>query len=281
VLRGQVTLRTPAKKWVYAQVDSDAPWLRVTTPKVSGPQQAAIAFEVDGGQLDAGAFHEATLRIAANAGQTLTLRVGVDVRRPREPIGLRLLRPFVAGALAALFLRLLLALPADLYARVWAGHSPDPGGPECWALNPVLDEPHYLKRFVLATWWVGVLLGAPLVWRRGGRVTDVACGAVAGAGAGLVGSATLACLMALIDALPRALLARMAAQAGDSSPWVWTPLWLFLTFAYWTVLGGGLGYLLCALGQRGTRLLTAFAWPLAGSLRLCGLGKAAAFFAWH
>ena len=40
-------LRTPAKKWVYAQADGDQPWLRVTTPNVSGPQQAPISFEVD------------------------------------------------------------------------------------------------------------------------------------------------------------------------------------------------------------------------------------------
>ena len=43
----QLTLQTGAKKWVYGQISSDNPWLKVTTPQVSGPQHAAIAFEID------------------------------------------------------------------------------------------------------------------------------------------------------------------------------------------------------------------------------------------
>src|SRR5262249_15374481 len=35
VVQGQVVLWTQAKKWVYADVDSDVPWLRITTPAVS------------------------------------------------------------------------------------------------------------------------------------------------------------------------------------------------------------------------------------------------------
>src|SRR5262249_8186300 len=46
-VRGQVQLQTAAKKWVYASVTSDARWLKVLTPAVSGPQQAAIAFAID------------------------------------------------------------------------------------------------------------------------------------------------------------------------------------------------------------------------------------------
>src|SRR5262245_21567774 len=46
-VRGQVSILTPAKKWVYASVESDSPWLRVLTPSPAGPQQAAIGFEVD------------------------------------------------------------------------------------------------------------------------------------------------------------------------------------------------------------------------------------------
>src|SRR5438270_6718055 len=46
-VRSQVLLQTAAKKWVYASIASDAPWLRVLTPQVGGAQQATIAFEVD------------------------------------------------------------------------------------------------------------------------------------------------------------------------------------------------------------------------------------------
>ncbi len=53
-LRGQVTLQTPGKRWVYASVESSAPWLRVLTPSVSGPQQAPINFEIDTRQVPRG-----------------------------------------------------------------------------------------------------------------------------------------------------------------------------------------------------------------------------------
>ena len=54
-------LQTPAKKWVYGHVDSDAPWLRVLTPAVSGPQQAQIGYEVDVRQLMVTAINEGHL----------------------------------------------------------------------------------------------------------------------------------------------------------------------------------------------------------------------------
>ena len=80
VQRGQVTLRTTAKKWVYAQADSDKPWLRVTTPVAGGPQQARFAFEVDSSLMEENQVHEGTVQLIANAGQKLSVRVVVDVR---------------------------------------------------------------------------------------------------------------------------------------------------------------------------------------------------------
>ncbi|HEV3446317.1 MAG TPA: hypothetical protein VG099_16860, partial [Gemmataceae bacterium] len=43
----QIIVRTEAKKWVYARAESDAAWLRITSPNISGPQQANLTFEVD------------------------------------------------------------------------------------------------------------------------------------------------------------------------------------------------------------------------------------------
>ena len=82
-VRGQLTLRTPAKKWVYAQAAGDQPWLRVTTPNVSGPQQTTISFEADSALMGDGPVHEGLLQISANAGQRFQVRVRVEVRRPR------------------------------------------------------------------------------------------------------------------------------------------------------------------------------------------------------
>ena len=78
-VRLQVGLQTPAKKWVYAQVTSETPWLRVLTPQVGGPQQATIAFEVDSNLAISGS-NEGNLQVTANGGQKLILRVLADVQ---------------------------------------------------------------------------------------------------------------------------------------------------------------------------------------------------------
>jgi hypothetical protein len=322
VVQTKVTLRTESKKWVYAQVDSDATWLRVTTPSVSGPQQVQLAFEVDSTLMDSGS-HQGLLQIIANAGQKLTVRVQVNCQRQREsftsrlfrprksevaiqrdngpslpsdggrkmpvPVSFdvprrpesfagRLLQPFFVGAVLALLLRMLLTAPADLYARGWG-----PSAGASWSLAPWLHVPGteqgFLKLFVLATWWVGIFLGIGLVWRSGGRLTDVFCGAVAGAFAGLIGSATLGCLLLVFDALPGALLTRTtSSSAFAAAPALWMLLWMALASACWALLGGGAGFLLSGLGQRGLALLARAAGPLAWLFRQCGFERAAAFF---
>ena len=80
--QAQVTLRTDAKKWVHARVESDAPWLRVNTASVSGPQQAVIAFAADARDLPPNQIHEGHLKVQANAGQMLTVRVQVQRFEP-------------------------------------------------------------------------------------------------------------------------------------------------------------------------------------------------------
>jgi hypothetical protein len=360
--RGQVTLRTPARKWVYAQAAGDKPWLRVTTPNVSGPQQTAISFEVDSGLMPDGPVQDCMLHITANASQRFEVRIRVEVRRPRgyrppappphpapvaaparapqpatvamaprqaalqpppptittgpfdferEPVtapptrprasyGGRLAKAIVAGAVLALLVRLFLLLPGDLYARLIsravAGPSAaaapaPPGGWDFWRLGPMTAavgdkpsaiDPVFLGQFIFATWWLGGVAGLVLVWRAGGRATDVACGVVAGAAAGVVGAATAACLMVLFDGLPRLPLQILNATAGPSiasmSAWIATPLWIVLALGCWTFLGAAAGFALGMLGARGGRILTAAAAPLTWLLRTCGMGRAAVLF---
>jgi hypothetical protein len=283
VAPGQVTLRTTAKKWVYAQADSDVPWLRITTPSVSGPQQAVVAFEVDSTLMDEGRLHEGHVQVLANAGQALAVRVLVDVRRPQEPFTRRLLKPFLAGLLLGLLYRLVLALPADLFARVLAA-PPDPLAPPGsfagWGQPPAL-EGGFVRHFVLASWWLGAVAGGVWLWRRGGRASDVVCGTVAGAGAGLAGAATLACLLPALDLLPRIAwhaLGRLVAH--ESGPgWLWTPAWVLVASLVWAVLGGLIGLLLGLAGQRGARLLGRTGAPWAWLLGRFGLKRAAALLA--
>ena len=343
VARGQVTLRTPARKWVYAQASADRPWLRVTTPNAAGPQQTTISFEVDSSLVSEGPAHEGMVRISANAGQRFEVRVHVEVRRPRGyrppprpaapstmdaivaptapalpaaapfdfndaapavpkraavAAGGRLIQAVVVGAVLALLLRLVLFLPADLYARLasralsgGASATTPTAGWDYWRLGPMTQaagdkpsviDPGFLRQFVFATWWLGGAAGLYLVWRVGGRATDVACGTLAGAAAGVVGAATLACVLVLLDGLPRALLALLSMAAGPSaaslSPWLATPLWLIFALACWTLLGAGLGLVLGGLGARGRRLLGAAAAPLGWLLRTGGLAGLASLF---
>jgi hypothetical protein len=205
--------------------------------------------------------------------------------------GGRIVHAMMVGALLALVLRAALFLPADLYARILAGdvinHTPTAGwnfwqiGPMTAAMGdkPAVLDPGFLRQFVLATWWLGGAAGLILVWRRGGRWTDVICGAAAGAAAGVAGAATLGCGMVFIDGLPRLLLAMMGAASGASlSPWMATPLWFVLAVGCWTLLGAGVGLLLGAFGAQGTRVLNAVASPLAWLMRIGGGDGIASFF---
>jgi hypothetical protein len=120
-VRAQVTLQTPARKWVYAQIESDATWLRILTPTVAGPQQAVIQFEADARRLSPGK-HEASVQIFANAGQKLSVLVRLSVRAAPQRPGRRVLRAVVGCALAFLLLRGVFAPLADLYARGQSAH---------------------------------------------------------------------------------------------------------------------------------------------------------------
>jgi hypothetical protein len=107
IVRGNGVLQTRVRKWIYAWITSNVDWVKVVTPYVSGPQQVAFEYEIDSSLLEPERVHEAALRIEANAGQKLTLRLRVHVQGPELPFTRRLLRPFLTGALGGLALQLL------------------------------------------------------------------------------------------------------------------------------------------------------------------------------
>jgi hypothetical protein len=273
VVQGQLFLRTTARKWVYARVESDAPWLRLPAQNVSGPQQAVIAFEAHSQHLQPGRIHEGNLRITANAGQVIRVPVHLEVRPAVTPAPSRAARPFLVGAAAGLVFRLFLVVPADLFAQLWMVplHSDSPE-----LMN------HSVKQFVLITWWIGALVGVVLLWRRGTRRTDLVYGLIAGAIAGLVASATLACLLPKLDWLP-SLFSRVFARSnratGSALSVVWLPLWIALALVNWTLWGALVGLVLGRAGPPGARLLAQAAGVLRALCRLCGLKRASAFFA--
>jgi hypothetical protein len=372
VVSGKFTLRTPTKKWVYATVESSVPWVRVTTPNVSGPQLAPIAFDIDSSRMGAGSHHETDLQVLANAGQRLQFRVVAEVRRPEKapkswfpgggapgtpappveragaplvkrplpavaeqspagawsgdparptgaveshyrasstasevppgssavlsvglgttskPLRPRVVRPVLVAILLALCCRLLLAGPGDLYARVLAAPPSAGGGSlDTWVRSPLMPLEgvgQYIKHFCFATWWLGAVFGAMVLWHRGSRWGDVLSGIIAGGVAGLLASATGACLLPFLDLPPRYLLQAVSAVLGPAaplrgSPWVWTFAWVLLAVSWWAVLGGAAGALARLLGERGFDLLANLAAPAAWLAQIFGMKGLAAFFA--
>lgn len=85
-VRFQSLLQTPSKKWIYATSTTDTPWLKVLTPTTAGPKQALIGLEVDPRRM-AGTQGEGTVRVTANGGQHLELKIQVEVLgKPAEPM---------------------------------------------------------------------------------------------------------------------------------------------------------------------------------------------------
>jgi hypothetical protein len=275
VIQGQLVLRTTARKWVYARVESDAPWLRLPAQNVSGPQQAVIAFEAISQHLQPGRVHEGNLRVTANAGQVLGVPVRLEVRPPATRPRDRAPHPVLVGAAAGLAFRLLLVLPADLFARLRTV-------PPMISTSPELMN-HFVKEFVLTTWWIGAVAGVVLLWRRGTRRTDLSYGLIAGAVAGLVASATLGCLLPGLDWLPGLFTPRIVAATawvtGRELSAIWLPFWIALALVNWTVWGAVVGFVLSCAGPPGAWLLRQAASWLGRLCRLCGLKRAAAFFA--
>jgi hypothetical protein len=188
------------------------------------------------------------------------------------------IQALVVGAMVLFLLRLLLIFPADLWARLIGNpeRNPLPGTLAAWLVSPEHDE-HFFRLFVLATWWIGALVGVVLVRQRGGRLSDLPLGALAGSVAGMGGAATLASVLTLIDNLPRLLLRGLPLASGGSVP-LGTILWCITALLCWTVLGGVLGLVLGSFGRSGLRVLATVSGPAAWLARLCGLGRMADFF---
>jgi hypothetical protein len=317
--RAQVVLQTASRKWVYAQVESDAPWLRILTPAVAGPQQATIQFEADARRLSAGA-HEATVSVVANAGQKLNLLVRAEVRAVPQKAGRRVARAVVACALACLVVRALFAPLADLHARGRSARDAlahgqlladqntgsleealrSPGGwlrlpwtALAWGADtnstrvffgddarsrPAAREfqsnfnSFFVRDVVLWTWWLGAAAGGLLAVRRG-RMLDLPFGLVAGTGAGVIVTASVACMILSGDLVPLFLWGLLIGQGTAAL----VPLWVLLALGCWTGMGALAGLVL-TLAPPARPALEALQETLAGLFQKCGLRGPANFF---
>lgn len=319
-VRSQVALQTPAKKWVYAGITSDSPWLKVLTPAVSGPQQATIAFEVDPRRLGAGPA-EGKLQIVANAGQKLAVRVLAQVQgAPTRPTGTtasgNLWPSVLAFAFMFLLLRMFLVPFVDFGGRgrvaleafekigkpsetnplseaggwlrlPWATilmGSREPIPNELFETPPALPVPwvefrdrfgsYFIRYLVTWSWWVGAVLGALLVWRRGGGMSNLPWGILAGAVAGVAGSATLASAYLVVEVVPHFLWGLVLGGKGNA---LLLLVWVVVALVGWAVIGGLLGLLLSRVPPLERAIVAPVRKMVDGLFRLCGLrGLAAA-----
>jgi hypothetical protein len=99
---------------------------------------------------------------------------------------------------------------------------------------------YFIRWFALWTGWLGAVIGALMVMRRGG-VLDIAWGMVAGFFAGIAASATFAAFFLVAELLPLTLWQLvLGSQAGLGS----LLLWSFLAVVCWLVIGIALGLVL-------------------------------------
>jgi hypothetical protein len=156
-------------------------------------------------------------------------------------------RPLLIGALAGCVVRLLVALAADLYARWWSAPPGGNAGSFAYWLEAPTDVA-FVQHFTLATWWLGAVIGAAVLGRRGSTWADVPCGLIAGAAAGVAGAATFACFLPLLDAPARVAFAAFGQALGPGratlSTLTTTSLWLFVVVSCWAFLGAVLGVVL-------------------------------------
>lgn len=246
---GQVTLSTEAKKWVFARVVSEAPWLEPIEADWAGSQGVTIGFAIRCDNLPVNSEQVGRLVIQANGGQKFAVEVRATVTNPPRRLGRDLIRGLTIGLLTAGVIRFLGALP-DLGVRPLSGFG-------AWLGSASTEElQDYLRLVTLSLGWLGVLVGGYAMVRRG-SLRDFPAGLLTGGVTGLLVSATCGCLVV----------------AGDSL------LGLLLPFPIpgsaiigWTMGGMAVGAVLALMGEYGNRLLDVLARPLAWTAERCGFG---------
>lgn len=250
----QVVVRTSQKKWVYAHVTSDQPWLRVTDPNPSDPQRVTIPCEIKIPTSFGTERLHARLLILANGKQRFEVPVDVRIEaHARSRMG-RWLGFVLAGWLTAMLFRVVL-LPLDV---AWHGG---------W----IASAADYSRAITLGMVTLGGVIGVGWAWRNGGW-RDLVAGLLVGGWTGLMVGGTLAAAALSLDGgLAEPLMFWRGAAAA-------TPAW-WEKLAAWSVLGAGLGMVLPLLGRTGRAVMVGVAHLWAAGLARLGLAPLARWLA--
>ncbi len=219
VVRGEIQLKTTAKKWVYAFLEADVPWIKPIQPSVSGGQNATAEFQVISRGLAPGTQHHGTVSLVGNGGQRHSVKVGLTLSAAPNTLQ-RFLQPIVTGLLGGLLLRGLCILP-DMAARDWQEIRPE----------------NYVQKFSIFSFWM-VILAFWFAIRKEGKFRDFVAALFVGALAGLVLSSTLA---------------QILKWENYFIPW---GTWPGSGVLAWGVFGAILGLLISLFGQRGRQLVS-------------------------
>jgi hypothetical protein len=308
-LKFQVSLQTTARKWVYAQAASAAPWLKVLTPQIAGPQKAALGLEIDTGAMP-GERAETVAQLTANGGKKLALRVYVEAQGLQASAKPAWLRPIVAAGLAFFLLRLALLPVVDLGGRsavVYAaardlGWAPTPDSPVMqtagwlqlpWAavltgqnepISVKLFNPHQdgtvsareFRHFYAREFVQTLILWTWWVGAVAGALAVWRRGSGADAGWGLLAGAVAgvfasATVACLFLVLDIVPHALAGAILGPTHGFGAWLVWVMLALAGWGLGGLLLGLVLSLLPPLRAGLLVPLQQGLASLCRLCGL----------
>lgn len=218
-LNGEIKLETNAKKWVYAFIESDVPWIKVTQPVTTGGQSATATFQIMSRGLSPDSRQQGTLNIVGNGGQRLQVKVNLSLAAAPNT-GQRFMQPIVAGCLLGLLLRLICTIP-DYAARY----------------SPVLPTGSYVLKFATCSFWV-VILVLWFLLRKEGKLRDFVSAILVGGLGGMILMGTLAQLLPFLD---------NAASWGS---------WPGSAFLSWSLLGAGVGLLVSLCGTRGRAVMS-------------------------
>lgn len=218
-LSGEMKIETTAKKWVYAFVESDEPWIKVTQPASSGGQATTISFQINSRGLTPDTRQQGTLNIVGNGGQRLSVKINLTLAAAPNTMQ-RFIQPIVAGCLTGLLVRLVAAIPD--YAAQY---------------SPVLPAGSYVLKFALCSFWI-VILVLWFLLRKQGKLRDYLAATLVGGLGGLILTGTLAQLLPFLD---------------NAAPW---GSWPGSAFLSWSLLGAGVGLLVSLCGSRGRAVMT-------------------------